>query len=71
MGAELDLNFDNDLTEAEEKALSQLLTDGHVQLEAHESYTLWNALRDHPEITMAELEPDIRALFSTSSPLTV
>jgi hypothetical protein len=62
----LDIDTD-DLTDAEQEALAKMTADGHVYLEASESYTLWNALRDHPEVTMAELEPDLRALFSTSA----
>ena len=59
------LNLDVDsLTDSEEEALSSMVDNGHVQLEAKESHTLWNALRDHPDVTMAELEPDVRAVFS-------
>jgi hypothetical protein len=56
----------DDLTDAERQALDQIRNEGHIYLEASESFALWNYLRDHPEIVMAEIEPDVRALFSTS-----
>ena len=68
MSAELDLDVDTSaLNDSEQEALTKMVSEGHVHLEAQESYTLWNALRDHPDVTMAELEPDVRAIFSTSS----
>ena len=68
MSEELNLEIDaTELTQLEREALSKFQSEGHIFLEAQESYTLWNALREHPNVTMAELEPDVRAVFSTSS----